>query len=168
MADDPRIAVLEEHVRLENQHDLDGIMKTFGENARYDDEPWEEHHLGHEAVRNYYADLLRAAPDFHIEVQRRHVTAEAIVLEVVISGAHRGTWRGLPGTGRRVEFPLCAIFNFDAQGKLAGERIYFDRATVLRQLGVFHEPTRWPGRLFTPLAHPATMTRAIGRALLRR
>src|SRR4029077_11812739 len=35
-----RLRIVEEHVSLENEHNLDGIMGTFGETARYDDEPW--------------------------------------------------------------------------------------------------------------------------------
>jgi len=27
-------------------------------------------------------------------------------------------------TGRRLEFPLCGVYTFDEDGKLAGERIY--------------------------------------------
>jgi hypothetical protein len=39
-----RLQRVEEHVRLENAHDLDGLMSTFGSNGFYDDEPWAEHH----------------------------------------------------------------------------------------------------------------------------
>ena len=34
-----RIAIVEQHIRLENQHDLEGVLGTFGDSARYDDEP---------------------------------------------------------------------------------------------------------------------------------
>src|SRR5438105_7132013 len=34
-----RPRLVEEHVRLENLHDLDGILGTFGPDARYDDGP---------------------------------------------------------------------------------------------------------------------------------
>lgn len=165
---DARLAVVEEHVQQENQHDLDGIMATFGEDAWYDDESWGEHHTGRDGVRTYYEDLLRAVPDLHIDVQRRHVTGEHVILEVVISGTQTGPWRGLPGTGRRVEFPLCAVYAFGEDEKLAGERIYYDRATVLRQLGIFHEPDRGLGRLLTPLIHPFTVGRAIVRTIRER
>lgn len=156
-----RLAVVEEHVRQENQHNLDGIMATFGEDIWYDDEPWDEHHEGRDGVRAYYRGLLRALPDLQIDVQQRHVTDEHVILEVVISGTHAGPWRGLPGTGRHVEFPLCAVYTFDEDQNLAGERIYYDRATVLRQLGIFHEPDRGIGRLLTPLTHPLTIVRAV-------
>ena len=103
-----RIAIVEEHIRRENLHDLDGIMATFGAVARYDEEPWSDHHIGREAVKDYYRDLLRAMPDLNINVRSRHVTETAIIVEVVISGHHLGTWRGLLPTGRPVEFPLLA------------------------------------------------------------
>jgi hypothetical protein len=32
------------------------------------------------------------------------------------------------------------VYTFDADDRLAGERIYYDLGSVLRQLGVFHEP----------------------------
>jgi hypothetical protein len=45
-----------------------------------------------------------------------------VVLEVIISGHHLGAWRGLPPTGRPVRFPLCGIFTFDSENRLAGEK----------------------------------------------
>jgi steroid delta-isomerase-like uncharacterized protein len=163
-----RLKIVDEHVGQENRHDLDGIMGTFGATARYDDGPWDAHHAGHDGVRTFYRDLLRALPDLHIDVLRRHAGEEAIILEVVIRGTHRGTWRGLPATGRRVEFPLCGVFTFDAQDRLAGEAVYYDRATVLRQVGMFHEPQGALGRVATALAHPLTLARIVGRVIFRR
>ena len=34
---------------------------------------------------------------------------------------------------------------------------------VLRQLGIFHEPTTLPGRILTPMLHPVTLARALLR-----
>lgn len=99
-------------------------------------------------------------------MQRRHATDEVVILECVISGTQLGEWRGLPATGRKVRFPLCAVYTFDGD-RLAGEKIYYDRATVLRQVGVFHEPDTRPGRLLTGLRHPVTMVRAIARMAWR-
>ena len=84
-----RCQVVEEHVRLENLHDLDGVMRTFGTAARYDDEPNGERHIGRGQVRAYYADLFSAMPDLNIDVGERHATEMAVVLEVVISGHHQ-------------------------------------------------------------------------------
>jgi hypothetical protein len=51
---------------------------------------------------------------------------------------------------------------------LAGEKIYYDRATVLRQLGVFHEPQSFLGQISTLVTHPVTIARALARKLRRR
>jgi steroid delta-isomerase-like uncharacterized protein len=159
-----RLALVEEHVRCENRHDLTGLMATFGEAARYDDEPWQDHRVGRDGVRAYYTELLASLPDLAIEIGHRHEASDAVVLEVTIRGTHLGPWRGVPATGRRVDFPLCGVFTFDAHDRLAGERIYYDRGIVMRQLGLFHEPEGALGRLTTALVHPVT----IARAFLRR
>jgi steroid delta-isomerase-like uncharacterized protein len=163
-----RIAIVEQHIRLENEHDLEGVLRTFGDGARYDDEPWGEHYEGRSGVRQFYEQLMKALPDLVIEVQRRHVAEDAVLVEVMIRGTHLGGWRGLPATGRRVEFPLCGVYTFDADDRLAGEKIYYDRGTVLRQLGVFHEPLSLLGQVCIFATHPATITRALARKLLRR
>jgi hypothetical protein len=103
-----------------------------------------------------------------IEVGHTHAGTSAVVLEVVIRGRHLGPWRGLPATGAQVELPLCGIYTFDDDDRLAGERIYYDRATLLRQLGVFHEPDRAIGRITTLLTHPLTMAGVVGRKIWRR
>jgi steroid delta-isomerase-like uncharacterized protein len=163
-----RIALVEQHIRLENEHDLEGVLRTFGDAARYDDEAWGEHHQDRNGVRSFYEQLMGALPDLEIEVERQHVTDDAILVEVTIRGTHLGGWRGLPPTGRRVEFPLCGVYTFDANDRLAGEKIYYDRGTVLRQLGVFHEPQTILGQVSILLTHPATIARALARKFLRK
>jgi steroid delta-isomerase-like uncharacterized protein len=163
-----RLAIVEQHIRFENAHDLEGVLGTFGDSARYDDEAWSEHHEGRDGVRLFYEQLMKALPDLVIDVQHRHVTDDAIVLEVMIRGTQLGSWRGLPATGRRVDLPLCAVYTFDLDDRLAGEKIYYDRGTVLRQLGVFHEPQRVVGQISILLAHPITIARTLARKLLRK
>lgn len=160
-----QLSLVEEHVARENAHDLPGVMATFGGQAWYDDEPWGEHHDGIEAVRAYYDDLLTSIPDLHIGIKHCLAAEEGVVLEVRISGTQLGSWRGLPPTGRSVNFPLCGIFSFDEEGKLAGERIYYDRGFVLRQLGLYHDPQTFIGKMEILLAHPVTLARAYGRKL---
>ena len=162
------IAIVEQHIRLENTHDLDGVLGTFGDIARYDDEPWGEHYDGRNGVRQFYEQLMTALPDLQIEVQHRHVAEDTVIVEVMIRGTQLGGWRGLPATGRRVEFPLCGVYTFDANDRLAGEKIYYDRGTVLRQLGVFHEPPSLVGQICILATHPITIVRAFARKLARR
>jgi steroid delta-isomerase-like uncharacterized protein len=159
--------LVESHVAAENTHDVDAIMQTFGPNARYRDESWHDDRDGRGNVRRYYEEIMVSLPDLHIEIVRRHAADDAIVLEVVISGTHLGMWRGLPATGRRVAIPLCGVFSFDDDDRLAEERIYYDRADALKQLGVLYDPQSIVGRVTTALLHPATMARIVARRVRR-
>jgi steroid delta-isomerase-like uncharacterized protein len=162
-----RIAIVEQHIRLENEHDLEavsapsatlpGTMMSHG-----------EHYEGRNGVRLFYEQLMMALPDLEIEVQRRHVADDAILVEVMVRGTHMGGWRGLPATGRRVDFPLCGVCTFDADDRLAGGKIYYDRGTVLRQLGVFREPQSALGQICILATHPTTIARAFAKKFMRR
>jgi steroid delta-isomerase-like uncharacterized protein len=162
-----RVEVVKQHVRMENEHNLDGVLATFGTRAHYEDSPWNEHHEGRDGVRNLYAQLMQVLPDLSIDIVRQHVADETVLLEVIIRGTHLGAWRGLPATGRQIEFPLCGVYTFNEDNSLAGEKIYYDRATVLRQLGVFHEPETALGRVTMLLTHPITIARAFLRGFVR-
>ena len=83
----------------------------------------------------------------------------------MIQGTHLGPWRGLPPTGRKLNVPLCGVYTFDAENRLAGEKIYYDRATVLRQLGMFHEPDTAVGKATTLLTHPVSIVQALLRSI---
>lgn len=160
-----RLRTVDQHIRCENSHDLEGVIRTFGNIARYDDEPWDAHYEGIEGVRSFYAQLMKALPDLEIDVKRRHIAQDAVILKVVIRGTHLGTWRGLPATGRKIEFPLCGIYTFNPDGYLAGEKIYYDRGSVLKQIGLFREPQSATGQMAAVLAHPLTIANAYIRKL---
>jgi steroid delta-isomerase-like uncharacterized protein len=162
-----REQLVAEHIRLENAHDLTGLMATFGDGAAYDDEPWGDHRRGLAGVQDYYKSLLTAVPDLRIDVVGQHVAEDTIIVEVIISGTHLGDWRGVPATGRKIRFPLCGIYTFDENDRIAGERIYYDRMEVLKQIGLMHDPLTTYGRLMTGLTHPLTLTKAIGRKVFR-
>jgi steroid delta-isomerase-like uncharacterized protein len=158
-----RLRQVEQHVGFENAHDLDAVMTTFGADASYHDEPWAEHCHGRDAVRDYYQQLMSAVPDLHIDPHGPHVADDVVVLECTITGTHHGTWHGLPATGRPVTIPLCGVYTFGKDAQIAGERIYYDRAMVLEQLGVLHDPESSMGRVTTALLHPVTMTKVATR-----
>jgi hypothetical protein len=46
---------------------------------------------------------------------------------------------GIPATHRSVELLTCSIFTLGADGLLGEESVYFDAATLLRQLGALPE-----------------------------
>jgi steroid delta-isomerase-like uncharacterized protein len=95
---------------------------------------------GHDGVRGFYDSFgmgnRGSFSSIKLEVTHQHVSSETITVEVILTGAHTAEFQGIPATGRSVEIPVCAVFLFDNEGKIAGERVYFDGSLVLRQLGV--------------------------------
>ncbi len=62
-------------------------------------------------------------------------------------------------SGRKYTFQIPLSITFDADDRLAGERIHYDRGALLGQIGLFHEPVRGLGRVITALTYPITISR---------
>jgi carboxymethylenebutenolidase len=105
---------------------------------------------GRIGVREFYAHqfLPKIPPDFELTSLSQIFSDDRIVEEFVIRFTHTlgMDWMlpGLPATGRRVEFAMVGIIRFQT-GKIANERLYWDQATVLSQLGVLDHPVAAAG-----------------------
>ena len=161
-----REAIVREHMESENQQEFDRTLETF-DHPRYELIATDEVIDGERAVAAYYDETRTAFPDQRNRVIAMHHADDAVVVEFELLGTHEGPFRGLPPTGRSFRCRMVALFLFEAD-RLRCERVYFDSATILRQLGVAHDPLSLTGRLATVANHPLTIGRAIIRGLARR
>jgi steroid delta-isomerase-like uncharacterized protein len=157
-----REAIVREHMESENRHEFDVTMGTF-HHPRYEIIATGDVHDGEAEVDAYFKETRAAFPDQRNELIAMHHADDAVVAEFKLLGTHKGSFRGLPPTGRAFECRMTAFFLFE-EDRLVCERVYFDSATILRQLGVAHDPASLTGRVATVANHPLT----IGRALVRR
>jgi steroid delta-isomerase-like uncharacterized protein len=155
-----REAIVREHMESENRHDFDATIDTFA-HPRYEIIATGEVFDGEAEVRRYYAETRAAFPDQRNELLALHHIDDGVVVEFDLLGTHLGQLRSLAPTGRAFRCRMSALFMFDGE-RIACERVYFDQATILRQLGLAHDPTSLAGRLSTLVSHPLT----IGRSLL--
>ena len=132
-----REAIVREHVDAENRRDIEATIATF-EKPRY--EVNGETSDGEGPVRDLLEELLTAFPDFHAEERKMHHSDDAVIAEARVTGTHDGLFGGVPPTGRKVDYPLVAIFEFE-QDRLVCEKVYFDTATILVQIGVLPDPS---------------------------
>lgn len=131
-----REAVVREHMESENRLDFDATMRTFA-HPRYELVPTGEVFDGKEEVARYYATSRATFPDQRNEVRSFHHSDSAVIVEFDLLGTHRGPLRGIPPTGKEFRCPMIALFEFPAGGEgIVCERVYFDLATILRQLGL--------------------------------
>src|SRR5215213_1460586 len=142
-----REAVVREHMESENEHDFDTTLGTF-DHPRYEIVPTGDVHDGAEAVMAYFKESRTAFPDQRNELIALHHADDAVIVEFTLKGTHTGPLRGFPPTGKAFEAQVTSFFLFE-DDRLVSERVYFDQATILRQLGLAHDPTTFAGRATT-------------------
>jgi len=135
----------EEHTAHEfATRDTEATLATMVEDAYVNHIPVLTGGHGKAALREFYSKdfIPMMPPDTTLTPISRTVGADQLVDEMIFSFTHTQEmpWM-LPGvapTGRRVEVPLVAIVRF-RDGKLAHEHIYWDQASVLKQIGLLND-----------------------------
>jgi ketosteroid isomerase-like protein len=125
-----RIKLLNEHLDAEKSYDIEGIMRTYEQDA----EVIINGHVfsGHENIRKFHERLgfgqNGGFSKLSVGERHRYIQDEAIIIEQTLSGIHTGTWQSTAATGRSFEVPVCTVYTFGKENKLAGESVYFDSA----------------------------------------
>ncbi|MHB8240652.1 MAG: ester cyclase [Solirubrobacteraceae bacterium] len=156
-----REAVVREHMESENHHDFDTTIATFA-HPRYEIVPTGDVYDGEQEVRRYFAETRTAFPDQRNELISLYHADDAVIVEFDLLGTHLGPLRSLPPTGKSFRTRVCAFFIFEGE-RIVCERVYFDQISILRQLGIAHDPSSVAGRASMLVNHPLT----IGRALVK-
>jgi len=132
----------EEHCKQEfTSRDVEATLDTMVDDAYVNHIPVLTGGVGKPALRTFYArDFIPSMPpDTTLTPLSRTVGQDQLVDEMIFSFTHTQEmpWM-LPGvapTGKRVEIALVAIVKFRG-GKLEHEHIYWDQASVLKQIGL--------------------------------
>jgi carboxymethylenebutenolidase len=141
------VQLWEEHTKHEfATRDTEATLATMVEDAYVNHVPVLTGAHGKDNLRRFYSQdfIPQMPPDTTLTPISRTVGEDRIVDELIFAFTHTQEmpWM-LPGvapTNKHVEIPLVAIVKFRA-GKLAHEHIYWDQASVLKQLGLLKDPT---------------------------
>jgi carboxymethylenebutenolidase len=138
----------QDNLKLWEQHlvgefvtkDVDLSLSTMVEDASVMHMPTRSGGKGKAELRPYYRDMfIPAIPsEWEHTVTNRVMTEDTIVEEAKVRLVHskQMDWflPGIPPTGKTIEMELVIVIQF-RDGKMAAERIYWDQAAVLRQIG---------------------------------
>jgi carboxymethylenebutenolidase len=146
MPDSSLSALWEQHTAHEFvTRDTEATLATMVEDAYVNHIPVMTGGHGKDALRRFYStDFIPCMPpDTTLTPISRTIGTDQLVDEMIFSFTHTQEmpWM-LPGvapTNRRVEIPLVVIVHF-RDGKLAHEHIYWDQASVLKQIGLLTDP----------------------------
>jgi carboxymethylenebutenolidase len=138
-------AIFDEHVADEFVvKDVAATMSTMTAEPFVNHVPTMMGGVGGQNVAQFYAEhfIGHWPDDIEIIPVDRTIGADKVVDEMVLSFTHdiqMDTFLpGIAATGRPVRLPVVVVMGFDA-GKVAFERIYWDQASVLAQVGLLDE-----------------------------
>jgi len=143
----PDLAQLwEEHTSHEfATRDTEATLATMTDDAHVNHVPVMTGGAGKDALRAFYSrDFIPSMPpDTRLTPVSRTIGENQLVDEMIFSFTHTQEmpWMlpGIPPTHAHVEVPLVAIVGF-RDGKLVHEHIYWDQASVLKQIGLLTDP----------------------------
>ena len=124
--------IVREHMEAENALEMDRALDTFA-HPRYEIMSTGRVYDGPEEVDRYYRESRATFPDQRNELISLRHADDAVIVEFWLLGTHNGALGRLEPTGREFKCQMTAFFIFEGTG-LVCERVYFDLATILRQL----------------------------------
>ena len=124
--------IVRRHAEAEDRHDVEATLATVY-TARYEVAPLGVSD-GETAVRDVLHSMITGFPDWHIEPGPLRHGDDFVFVEVRMIGTHNGLWAGWEPTGRKMDIQVACVFEF-VDDRLVCEKVYFDFATVMRQLG---------------------------------
>jgi carboxymethylenebutenolidase len=135
-------AVFDAHMAYEFEaEDLEATMGTMTEDPRVTHVPTLAGGVGADGVRRFYGThfIGHWPADTRVTHISRTVGPDRVVDEMVMHFTHDVVMDAfLPGvapTGRPVQLPVVVVAGFEG-GKVSFERIYWDQATLLVQVGL--------------------------------
>jgi carboxymethylenebutenolidase len=136
------VEMWESHMAAEFKlKDIDATMATMSSDPFVNHVPVMTGEVGFSAVRRFYNTYFipNHPSDTTFVRVARTVGEDRVVDELIHKFTHNieMPWilPGVPPTGKRVEIAVIVVVQFK-DGKVAGERIYWDQASVLAQIGL--------------------------------
>lgn len=102
-------------------------------------DPLPRQRQGREGLKEAIAMMRAAFPDMHWVADETIAAGEKVVTRFTWTGTHRGTFLGIPATGRPVTVKGVVIDRLSG-GKMADSRILMDSLGMMQQLGVVPAP----------------------------
>jgi steroid delta-isomerase-like uncharacterized protein len=128
-------ALFRAHRDAEARRDYDGVIDTFTDDCYLETVALDRRSEGRAAARAAYVAYFTAFPDLTPEDEGAAYGDDVMVTWGHLSGTSGGDWLGVPPSGGRFRLPFVNVATF-ADGRMAGERIVFDLATLCAQAGL--------------------------------
>jgi carboxymethylenebutenolidase len=130
---DVYVPVLHRHLEAENAHRMEDTLATLTPDCVFEDVALGQRFTRHDGAATYYR-MWWTAFDTEVVPERLHLADGIAVAETTWRGIHVGTFADITPSGRRIDVAVAIVVEL-RDGLIAGERLYWDRARLLEQLG---------------------------------
>jgi steroid delta-isomerase-like uncharacterized protein len=130
-----------QHRDAEARRDYDAVLDTFIEDCYLETVALGTRSEGRKAARAAYVAYFTAFPDLAPDDEGVAFGEDVLVTWGHLRGTSGGEWLGVPPGGGAFSVPFTNVTTF-ADGRMAGETIYFDLATLCEQAGLPLEGVR--------------------------
>jgi len=151
--------LVDQHLAAEARHDAAAAAATYADHSYYHHVPLALRLEGRDRVSAGYAASFAAMPDSELLEEGRAIEGSRFVHWGRFRASLTGSWLGLPATGRRLDLPFAAVIEC-RDGRMLGETLYYDLATLCDQIGHSIDAVRAAARALSESA----AARGAGRA----
>lgn len=132
-------SIVRAHYDAYNRRDIDKSMALVSTDVKWLNIPFNTSFTEPKGYREYLGNWSTAMPDSKVEIVNVIGGEEWTAVEFIGRGTHTGPLAGpngpIPATHKKVDMKFCELFRVK-DGLITEARVYFDSATLMRQLGV--------------------------------
>ena len=122
------------------KRDFDAFAEQLAGDVSFNDAPRGQVVTGQANVRDWYASWATAFPDAVAGATVVAESGDTVAIEGLFAGTNTGDFGPLSATGRSVSLPWANVLRFDSDGRIIAGSAYYDRLTLMIQLGHIDAP----------------------------
>jgi steroid delta-isomerase-like uncharacterized protein len=128
--------------QLFNERKLDEAVKHVANDGVWNSTPTGEVFRGPAGCKEFLQRWITAFSNSRVDIKNQIATDDYVVTEFIGRGTHDGSLKTpqgmVPATHRKMELSFCEVLEIK-NGKVSSANLYFDSATMMRQLGLLPE-----------------------------
>jgi steroid delta-isomerase-like uncharacterized protein len=132
-------SVVRAHYDAFNRRDVEKSKTLVTDDVKFTNIPFNVDFTGPKGYREYLDNWTTAMPDAKVEIVNVIANADWVAVEFVGRGKHTGPLAGPDGpisaTYKQLDMKFCELLRL-RDGQIAEARVFFDAATMMRQLGI--------------------------------
>jgi steroid delta-isomerase-like uncharacterized protein len=119
-----------------NRRDYEAAVRPFAPDCEYVDVARNIHLKGPVEIAKFMKEWASGFSDAQIADPKYIEARDAVVTTFVGRGKNDGKFGVLPASGKQLNLPFIELCEFGKEGKIASVKLFYDRLTMLEQLGL--------------------------------